>query len=35
MQLGTPETISKTQREGLIMSNIAFMHVVRLFGTAF
>ena len=31
MQLGTPDIISKSQRERLIMPNIAFMFVVRLF----
>ena len=35
MQLGTPEIISKSQRERLIVSNIAFMSAVRLFGTVF
>ena len=35
MQLGTPEIISKSQREKLIMPNIAFMRAVRLFGIAF
>ena len=35
MQLGTPEIISKSQRERLIMPNIGFMREVRLSGTAF
>ena len=35
IQLGTPEVISKSQTERLIMANIAFMQVARLFGTAF
>ena len=35
MQLGTPEIISKSQRERLITPNIGFMREVRLSGTAF
>ena len=34
MQIGTPEIISKSQRERLSMPNIAFMPSVRLSGTA-
>ena len=35
MQLGTPEIVSKSQRETLIMPNIVFMRAVRLSGTGF
>ena len=35
MQLGTPEIVSKSQRETLIIPNIVFMLAVRLSGTAF
>ena len=35
MQLGIPKKISKSQRERLIMPNIAFMCTVGLAGTAF
>ena len=35
MQLGIPEIISKSQRERLIIPNIAFMRVFQLFGTTF
>ena len=30
MQLATPEITSKSQREGIIIPNIAFMRAVRL-----
>ena len=35
MQLGTPEIISKSQKDILIIPNIALMRAVRLFGAAF
>ena len=35
MQLGTPEIISKSHKEILIIPNIALMRGGRLFGAAF